>query len=1180
MNQILSGQYDLKLVALSILIAICASYTALDMTARTAASVGRSRIYWWVGGSFSMGLGIWAMHYIGMLAFHLPVLISYDVATVLWSLFAAVGASAVALLVVSRKRLRAGYFVSGSFVMGGGIAAMHYIGMAAMRLDAHMAYDCARVAESVGVAVIVSYVALRLAFRLRDQAHNSAWIRMASSGVMGLAVASMHYLGMTAVCFHHAPQGLANKDAISVSDLGVFGIVSITFAVLGLSLISSLADRSFAAQREMLHSEHERWRLVMSSGQDGLFDSDLVSGKVFYSPRWKAILGYGPDELEPTVETWHSRVHPDDLGLVETSLAGYLERKTGASEIEYRLKHRDGGWRWVLVRAQAVWDENGRPVRLVGTHSDITERKEFLAALQASEVRFSAFVDNSPFLAVIKDSDGRMLYNNRTAERRFKLKPGEWIGRLDHEIWPKELADSVRAADIQVLSTGEPMEVTEAAYTPDGSLHHFLATKFPFHDALGRLALGAVALDITAQMKAEDELKRAHTEMEDLVAHRTAELRTSEAKWRGLVEALPQLVWATTPDGQCDYLSNQWIEYTGVPMSEQIGMGWLKALHPEDLERVREAWLAAVGWKGHYDVEYRLRAGDGSYRWFKARGGPVRLTADGPITHWLGTSTDIEDQKRSEERLEAAVAERTLALAEARDRAESAARAKSSFLAAMSHEIRTPMNGVMGLTSLMLETPLNADQEVYVDGIRSSGQALLTIINDILDFSKMEAGKMELETIDFDLQTVLEESVELVDTSAKAKELAVSLDVGDQVPLSAFGDPGRLRQILLNLLSNAVKFTERGSVSLSVSRESIQGQVMTLRFAVRDSGIGLTPEQQAGLFQAFSQADRSTTRRFGGTGLGLSIAKRLVEMMGGTIGVASQLGGGSTFWFNICLNVGSHSNGDFLSGHNVFLLDDKASERSTIGRYLERAGAVVFSCGQEVTDLQRLAAFIDSINPSPSLCIIDGSTLARRPQLSGLRTLATVGAVPILILGTATPGAVETDEIKGAVHLPKPVRCWPLIRAAQAAIGAPDVARVEVTSAKRTDAVYDADILLVEDNRLNQIVARKMLEKLGCRVDVAENGREACAAAQERIYDLIFMDCQMPVMDGFEATRRIREVENGRRRSPIVALTAGALREERDHCYEAGMDDFLSKPIAKAELAQALATWLAVAKGR
>jgi PAS domain S-box-containing protein len=638
-------------------------------------------------------------------------------------------------------------------------------------------------------------------------------------------------------------------------------------------------------------------------------------------------------------------------------------------------------------------------------------------------------------------------------------------------------------------------------------------------------------------------------------------------------------VWTTRPDGYCDYLSNQWIEFTGVPLSEQIGGGWLSVLHPDDRERVGEAWLAAVGLLGHYDVEYRIRAKDGTYRWFKARGVGVRLTAEGPVTHWLGTSTDIEEQKRSVELLEAAVAERTLALAEACDRAEAAARAKSSFLAAMSHEIRTPMNGVIGMTGLMMETSLDSDQQVYVDGIRSSGEALLTIINDILDFSKMEAGKMELEPIDFDLQTVVEESVELIATSAKAKGLNISLNVGEQVPLSATGDPGRLRQILLNLLSNAVKFTERGSVSLSVSRESIQGELMTLRFAVRDTGIGLTPEQQAGLFQAFSQADRSTTRRFGGTGLGLSIAKRLVEMMGGSIGVSSQAGEGTTFWFNICLNSGIDVGTEVLTDRRVFLFDDKAVERTAVRRYLERAGAQVFEAGQEASDLTSLAALIDQVRSPISLFVIDASTLARRPQLRMLRKLPRLASCPILILGTPNTGAgIDVCQIEGATCLPKPVRCLPLVRASHAAIDGIKGENYSESFAKVSKDLYDADILLVEDNRLNQIVARRMLEKLGCRIVIAENGVEACVAAKERKYDLIFMDCQMPVMDGFEATQRIRGEESERSRTPIVALTAGALKEERDRCYEAGMDDFLSKPIAKLELAKALGRWLAVCK--
>jgi len=285
-----------------------------------------------------------------------------------------------------------------------------------------------------------------------------------------------------------------------------------------------------------------------------------------------------------------------------------------------------------------------------------------------------------------------------------------------------------------------------------------------------------------------------------------------------------------------------------------------------------------------------------------------------------------------------------------------------------------------------------------------------------------------------------------------------------------------------------------------------------------------------------------------------------------------------TFWFNICLNSGIYSRSDFLSGRRVVLLDDKASERTTVRRYLERAGAQVSECGTEAADVTSLSALIDRVKSPIALFIIDASSLTRRPQLRALRTLPNVGSSPILILGmpNAVPN-VDVCEIEGAIHLPKPIRCWPLVRAAQAAIDGVE-GEAPATIASASNSVYDADILLVEDNRLNQIVARQMLEKLGCRVVIARNGLEACAAAGERPYDLIRMDCQMPIMDGFQATQRIRETEIERRRTPIIALTADAMKEERDQCYEAGMDDFLSKPITKPDLAKALGTWLKVRK--
>ncbi len=1096
-------------------------------------------------------------------------------------------------------------------------------------------------------------------------------------------MADSRSVAMGAACSHRM---------ISILDFGYSGLFALIgagglAAVLGMSVL--LLRRKLSAQQRMLAFQQERWQLLMSANQVGVFDLDVLENTVFYSPQWKAILGYAPNELVSRPEEWRKRLHPDDEPGVMEATTRYLQKGSGPLELEYRLRHRDGSWRWIVARSQAVWDSSGRAIRLVGSHSDITERKLVTDALRASEARFGAFMDSSPCLSFIRDRDGRLTYASSKFEQTWNLKPGEWLGRHRDELWPADLAVRFRLRDDAAFLSGVPQESIDEMLTPQGS-RCFLTTVFAYPKAAGELALGGVSIDITervrgekalrasevrhrqlfertplpcivysladlrildvnqaavehygwskdellamkfsdfappedaldtelelrkcagqnratqpvrhrrkdqseiwveltgheieepgvsamlamaqditARVAAESEVKKTQEQLESLVAQRTSQLLESEAKWRGLVEALPQFVWSTGLDGEVDYFSHQWEEYTGIPNSELIGSGWLRTLHPADRDRIQEQRLKARSNHEVYDVEYRIRGKNGTYRWFVARGRPIRSADDGPITHWLGTSTDIEDQKRSEERLESAVRERTLDLAEARDRAECAAQAKSEFLAAMSHEIRTPMNAVIGMTSVLLSMPLTSEQRGYLDTIRSSGQALLAILNDILDFSKIEAGKMELETVEFDLQTILEESTELVQAAAMAKHLCISLEVDNTLPLSIVGDPGRLRQILLNLLSNAVKFTERGSILLSVWRAALQDQVLTLRFSVRDTGIGMSIEQQAGIFQAFTQADRSTTRRFGGTGLGLSIVKRLVELMGGSIGVSSQLGEGTTFWFNVCVAPGTEFENPVFSNQSVLLHDQNPHSRSTIKQYLERAGVAV------------MEAYPCPPHPSTfSVVLVDSMSLLDSTTIQSI----TSQNRPILVLGSdvdwkGSP-AFPADKIFDFV--PKPVRLVPLLRALQSALRGRHLGQVPKAPAQvlKSD-LSGAQILLVEDNLVNQTIAKLLLERLGCIVDIARNGLEGCRALEKKSYDAIFMDCQMPEMDGFEATRFIRSSEKGRRQTPIIALTAGVLKHERDQCYAAGMDDFLSKPISQEDLKNTLEKWVIAPK--
>jgi PAS domain S-box-containing protein len=1055
---ILSGQYDWRLVALSIAIAICASYTAFDLAGRTASSRGFSRTLWWIGGSIALGLGIWAVQYVGMLAFRLPLTVFYNIPIVAFSLLAAIASSAVVLFVVSRKELSKGYLLGGSFAIGAGVAGMHYTGMLAMQMAAHPVYKVRLVALSLIAAVLVSDVALRLIFRLRYPGKNHPWIRPTAAALMGLAIASIHYIAIAAISFEQSQLTAAGSNSLSVSNLGITGIAVLTLAVLALALLGSLADRNFSLQRQMLHSEQERWQVLMEANHDGLFDANLLSGKVFYSPRWKAMLGYGPEELDSCMETWRQRIHPEDRQRVDSNLDCYLGNREGALEIEYRLRHRDGSWRWILARKQAVWDRDGRPVRLVGSHSDFTVRKQAEEKLRASENRYRELFEQNPLPSwIYRIQDLRILDVNQAAINHYGWTRDEFLGLSVASIRIPEEVDAIEAYLHESAVTNPPKKPWRHRRSHKSTIWVELSGQEI--EAFGCPARVIMANDVTAHVEAETQIQRENEKMEGLVGQRTAELQKSDAKWRVLVEALPQLVWTATPDGLVDYMSSQWADYTGAATTALLGRGWLQTVHADDHLRVGAAIRTALEVGASLEFETRIRAQDGRYRWFTTRGRPLRATEGGPIAQWLGTCTDIDDQKRGEERLEAAVTERTVALAEALDRAECAARAKSEFLAVMSHEIRTPMNGVIGIAHLLADTPLTAEQHHFLDMISSSGQALLAIVNDILDFSKIEAGVMKLENVEFDLKTVLEESLELVALTAAAKDLRLSLELVETVPFNLVGDVGRLRQILLNILSNAVKFTAQGSVSVSVWREPAPDKVVMLRFSVRDTGIGLSPEQQGGLFQAFTQADSSTTRRFGGAGLGLGIAKRLVELMGGTIGVSSQLGTGSTFWFNVCLMPATATPPQFRGGRPP--LDENAAFRGLFANRQNR-------------------------------------------------------------------------------------------------------------------------VLLAEDNITNQQVALGMLTKMGLRADAVADGAEALEALKTIPYNLVLMDVRMPNMDGLEATRRIRSAElhhaNGEwvplRRLPVIAMTASAMQGDREKCIEAGMDDYIAKPVSPRVLAGVLEKWL------
>jgi|GEM_PF-1963245 len=654
-------------------------------------------------------------------------------------------------------------------------------------------------------------------------------------------------------------------------------------------------------------------------------------------------------------------------------------------------------------------------------------------------------------------------------------------------------------------------------------------------------------------------------------------LSESREQYRMVVNNISEVIFQIDLDGRWLFLNPAWSEITGFPIEESIGRKFIDYIYFDDRCLTNELYNALIERrKEHCRYTLRYLTKEGGFCWIEAYA-KILLDKQQKVVGVSGTLNDVTERVIAEQQLQ-----------QAKEISEAANRAKSEFLANMSHEIRTPMNPIIGMTELLLETSLTNEQRDLLSIVRNSGKALLDIINDILDFSKIEAGKLVLETIDFDLVALTEEIADLVSWKARDKGLAIMTFIDPAIDSLLQGDPGRLRQVLLNLAGNAVKFTEVGEVVIRATLLRNEREEVYIRFEIKDTGIGLSKETKNSLFQPFTQADGSTTRKYGGTGLGLSISKRLVELMGGEIGVESTMGEGSLFYFTVLLHRTSNdqekeNNNKKLEGLRALVIDDNITSQEIIEKYLISWGMKVCLAKPQISlpilQQQAYAALpYDLVILNTMLHNVDWVAVANMMKND---PLLCKGNILLLTMYDVSGKKTEMLENGIDIQLAKPVKRSQLFDGIAVAVKK-DVSRGVVANkemvgtflAKEEDQA-SFNILLVEDNKTNQKLATMLLKKMGYDVDIAINGREAVEAVHQGNYDLVLMDCQMPEMDGFEATSVIRENEKiTDKHLPIIAMTANAMQGDKEKCLAAGMDDYISKPIDSKQLKQTVENWL------